>query len=73
MKTLKIVLAAALAASALTTAAEARDQIQIKGSSTVRPYASIVAEAFGENFEYPTPVVEGGGSGAGRKKRLRPG
>jgi phosphate transport system substrate-binding protein len=67
MKTLKIVLAAALAASALTTAAEARDQIQIKGSSTVLPYASIVAEAFGENFEYPTPVVEGGGSGAGRK------
>jgi phosphate transport system substrate-binding protein len=67
MKTLKIALAAALAASALTTAAEARDQIQIKGSSTVLPYASIVAEAFGENFEYPTPVVEGGGSGAGRK------
>ena len=31
------------------------------------PYATIVAEAFGENFEYPTPVVEGGGSGAGRK------
>ncbi|GAB4352862.1 MAG: substrate-binding domain-containing protein [Oricola sp.] len=67
MKTLKIALAAAVAASALTTAAEARDQIQIKGSSTVLPYASIVAEAFGENFDYPTPVVEGGGSGAGRK------
>ena len=28
----------------------------------------IVAEAFGENFDFPTPVVEGGGSGAGRKK-----
>jgi len=67
MKTLKIALAAAVAASALTTAAYARDQIQIKGSSTVLPYATIVAEAFGENFEYPTPVVEGGGSGAGRK------
>jgi len=68
MKTLKIALAAAVAASALTTAAEARDQIQIAGSSTVLPYASIVAEAFGENFEFPTPVVESGGSGAGRKK-----
>jgi len=68
MKTLKIALAAALAASALTTVAEARDQIQIAGSSTVLPYASIVAEAFGENFEFPTPVVESGGSGAGRKK-----
>jgi phosphate transport system substrate-binding protein len=34
----------------------------------VLPYASIVAEAFGENFEFPTPIVEGGGSGAGRKR-----
>ena len=56
-------------AFALTSGvAEARDQIQIAGSSTVLPYASIVAEAFGENFDFPTPVVESGGSGAGRKK-----
>ena len=48
--------------------AVARDQIQISGSSTVLPYATIVAEAFGENSGFPTPVVEGGGSGAGRKK-----
>ena len=46
----------------------ARDHIQIAGSSTVLPYASIVAEAFGENFDYPTPVVESGGSGAGQKR-----
>jgi phosphate transport system substrate-binding protein len=62
---------AGVAAGALLLAAagqaQARDQIQIKGSSTVLPYASIVAEAFGENFDFPTPVVEGGGSGAGRK------
>lgn len=57
---------AILAAS--TLAASARDQLQIAGSSTVLPYATIVAEAFGENFDFPTPVVEGGGSGAGRKK-----
>lgn len=57
---------AMLAASA--TAAAARDNIQTAGSSTVLPYATIVAEAFGENFDYPTPVVESGGSGAGRKK-----
>ncbi len=50
------------------TAAAARDNVQIAGSSTVLPYATIVAEAFGENFDFPTPVVEGGGSGAGRKK-----
>jgi phosphate transport system substrate-binding protein len=51
-----------------TNIAHARDQIQITGSSTVLPYATIVAEAFGENFDFPSPVVEGGGSGAGRKK-----
>lgn len=58
----------AIALAAAAGAAEARDQIQIAGSSTVLPYATIVAEAFGENFDFPTPVVEGGGSGAGRKK-----
>jgi phosphate transport system substrate-binding protein len=57
----------ALSTSVFAGAAIARDQIQIKGSSTVLPYATIVAEAFGENFDFPTPVVEGGGSGAGRK------
>lgn len=46
----------------------ARDTIQIAGSSTVLPYAIIVAEAFGENFDYPTPVVESGGSSAGLKR-----
>ncbi len=60
--------ASTLAIAAVSTgAAIARDNIQIKGSSTVLPYATIVAEAFGENFDFPTPVVEGGGSGAGRK------
>ena len=61
--------AAALAIAAVSaTTAAARDQVQVSGSSTVLPYATIVAEAFGENFDFPTPVVEGGGSGAGRKK-----
>ncbi|MBD3678103.1 MAG: substrate-binding domain-containing protein [Rhodobacteraceae bacterium] len=56
----------ALAISA--SAGIARDQVQIAGSSTVLPYASIVAEAFGENFSFPTPVVESGGSSAGLKR-----
>jgi phosphate transport system substrate-binding protein len=34
----------------------------------VLPYAAIVAEAFGENFDFPTPVVESGGSSAGLKR-----
>ena len=59
--------ALALAAVSATTAT-ARDQVQVAGSSTVLPYASIVAEAFGENFDFPTPVVESGGSSAGLKR-----
>ena len=62
------VAAVAIAGVLATGAAEARDQIQIAGSSTVLPYASIVAEAFGENTDFPTPVVESGGSSAGLKK-----
>lgn len=57
--------ASALVLVLAATPALARDNIQIAGSSTVLPYASIVAEAFGENFDFPTPVVEGGGSSAG--------
>jgi phosphate transport system substrate-binding protein len=65
---MKLTVSAAAILAAAATAAAARDNIQIAGSSTVLPYATIVAEAFGENFDFPTPVVEGGGSGAGRKK-----
>jgi phosphate transport system substrate-binding protein len=60
--------ASTLAIAAVSaTAAVARDNVQIAGSSTVLPYASIVAEAFGENTDFPTPVVESGGSSAGLK------
>lgn len=61
-----IILSAAFALAATTL--HARDQVHVAGSSTVLPYASIVAEAFGENFDFPTPVIESGGSGAGRKR-----
>ncbi|MCL3883213.1 substrate-binding domain-containing protein [Marivita sp. GX14005] len=57
---------AILAVSA--TAAAARDQVQVAGSSTVLPYATIVAELFGENTDFPTPVIESGGSSAGLKR-----
>ncbi|WP_136443508.1 substrate-binding domain-containing protein [Pacificoceanicola onchidii] len=60
--------ASALAIAAVATSAAARDNVQVAGSSTVLPYASIVAEAFGENFDFPTPVVESGGSSAGLKR-----
>ena len=58
--------ASTLAITAISaTAAAARDNVQVAGSSTVLPYASIVAEAFGDNTDFPTPVVESGGSSAG--------
>ena len=64
--------AAALAATTIlagTVAHAARDQVQVAGSSTVLPYATIVAEAFGENFpDFKTPIVESGGSSAGLKE-----
>lgn len=72
MKSLKLALAVAISATAMTSFAHARDQIQIAGSSTVLPYAKIVAENFGETFpNFKTPVVESGGSSAGLKEFCR--
>ncbi len=68
MSFMKLSASAIAIAAVSATAAMARDQVQVTGSSTVLPYSTIVAEAFGENFDFPTPVVEGGGSGAGRAK-----
>jgi phosphate transport system substrate-binding protein len=56
-----------LAAGALTTGAEARDQIRIVGSSTVFPFSTTVAEQFGKTTDFKTPVVEATGSGGGLK------
>ena len=45
----------------------ARDYVSIKGSSTVFPFATIVAEQVGKNPSIKTPVVESGGSSVGKK------
>ena len=61
-------LAAAGAVSmAMASGAQARDQIRIVGSSTVFPFATAVAEAFGKSTDFKTPVVESTGSGGGLK------
>lgn len=61
--------ATALSVIALTaTAASARDQVQVAGSSTVLPYSTIVAELFGENTDFATPVIESGGSSTGLRR-----
>lgn len=60
--------AAALVLSILAvSAAEARDQIRIVGSSTVFPFSTAVAEQFGRTTSFPTPIVESTGSGGGLK------
>ena len=69
LKSLTMAATVAVAAFSVAGVAHARDQIQIAGSSTVLPYANIVAEQFGQTFpQFKTPVVESGGSSAGLKQ-----
>ena len=59
---------AAVAGSMLFAAnAHARDQINIVGSSTVFPFATAVAEKFGNKTKFKTPKIESTGSGGGLK------
>jgi len=55
------------AAGLITSSAQARDQLSLAGSSTVLPFATIIAEEMGKNPKFKTPVVESGGSSVGKK------
>ncbi|MEM8842167.1 MAG: substrate-binding domain-containing protein [Pseudomonadota bacterium] len=66
-RTLLCTAAVAVAALGMAGSASARDQIKIVGSSTVFPFSTAVAEAFGKTTEFKTPVVESTGSGGGLK------
>ena len=50
-----------------STTAQARDSLSLAGSSTVLPFARIIAEQLGKNPNFKTPVVESGGSSVGKK------
>ena len=50
-----------------TTTSYSRDQIKIVGSSTVYPYATVVAEKCGKSGKFKTPVLESTGTGGGMK------
>ncbi len=65
----KLVLAAAIATSlvSLSAVAAGRDTINIVGSSTVYPFATVVAEKFGKKTKFNTPKIESTGSGGGMK------
>ncbi|MDC1311418.1 substrate-binding domain-containing protein [Burkholderiales bacterium] len=60
-------LTAVIISFVMTTTAVARDYVSISGSSTVFPFATIVAEKLGQNPAFKTPVVESGGSSVGKK------
>lgn len=64
-----VLIAAVLATATLGTgyAASGRDYISIVGSSTVYPFATVVAEKFGKSTSYKTPKIESTGSGGGFK------
>ena len=66
MKHIKITLSV-LAFAIFAFNAQARDQIKIVGSSTVYPYATVVAETFGKTGKFKTPVIESTGTGGGMK------
>lgn len=51
----------------LSFTAAARDQIRVVGSSTVYPFATVVAEEFGTKTGFRTPIVESTGTGGGMK------
>ena len=64
---MKKFLFALLSAVLITGSAQARDQLSLAGSSTVLPFATIIAEEMGKNPKFKTPVVESGGSSVGKK------
>jgi phosphate transport system substrate-binding protein len=66
MKNVKLILSI-LTVLMFSSNAQARDQIKIVGSSTVYPYATVVAENFGKTGKFKTPVIESTGTGGGMK------
>ncbi len=62
----KLLITASLSTAFMTMAAE-RNTINIVGSSTVFPFATVVAENFGQMGKFKTPKIESTGSGGGMK------
>ena len=57
----------AMALASTQAVSASRDYISIVGSSTVYPFATVVAERFGKTTPNPTPKIEATGSGGGMK------
>jgi phosphate transport system substrate-binding protein len=63
----QLTLAVALGLVAASGIAQARDNIEIVGSSTVYPFSTAVAETFAKKTGMPAPKVESTGTGGGMK------
>ena len=59
-----------LGTAGVAGAQSARDYINVVGSSTVYPFATVVAERFGKTTDFKTPKIESTGSGGGSEAVL---
>ncbi len=66
-KTFALAALSAVFLSGTAGAAAQRNFISIVGSSTVYPFATVVAEQFGKTTQFKTPKIESTGSGGGLK------
>jgi phosphate transport system substrate-binding protein len=64
---LSAIVLAAMIGGATAAQAQNRDTISIVGSSTVYPFATVVAERFGRSTNFKAPKIEATGSGGGLK------
>ena len=67
MKKLPLIIGTALSILSTSSFAAGREHIEIVGSSTVYPFATVVAETFGKKTKFKTPKIEATGSGGGLK------
>lgn len=67
MKASSLLVAGSLSLFMASPALAARDYISIVGSSTVYPFATVVAEKYGKTSGAKTPKIESTGSGGGFK------
>lgn len=67
MNTTRTTMLLALTAAVTSAQAASRDHISIVGSSTVYPFATVVAERFGKSTGFKTPKIESTGTGGGMK------
>ncbi len=63
----QLLLTAIAVSFSASSLAASRDNINIVGSSTVYPFATVVAEKFGKTTKFKTPKIESTGSGGGMK------